>query len=178
MEFPHFAAELRGKPLREKSFKEESACCAVDSVSFAPGVPSDVTEPGDHGNDAVQKDTRNQESSGAQKKRPRARPALRRPSAPRRTSSGTPAAISGDTWQSAPDGAAPTGGSAADQTPRLKAAGSRKTPRTAHSRTFSGRLHNEGCDLTPPFRISACPMASPPASGPRESGSSPRPPPP
>jgi len=78
----------------------------VDSVSFALGIVSNVTEPGDHGYEAVQRNTGSNGSAATRKSGTRTRPAARKPSATRRKSSGTARVISGDTWQTASDGAA------------------------------------------------------------------------
>ena len=78
----------------------------MDSVSFALGIVSNVTEPGDHGYEAVQRNTGSNGSAATRKSGTRTRPAARKPSATRRKSSGTARVISGDTWQTASDGAA------------------------------------------------------------------------
>ena len=65
-EFLRIASEIRETLVREKSFKEEFARYAVDSVSFALGIVPDVTEPQDHGYEAVQKNTGNNGSAAAQ----------------------------------------------------------------------------------------------------------------
>ena len=105
-EFLRLASEIKEKLVSERSFKEEFARYAVDSVSFALGIVSSVTEPCDHGYEAVQRNTGSNESAATRKSGTRTRPAARKPSAPRRKSSGTARVISGDTWQTASDGAA------------------------------------------------------------------------
>ena len=105
-EFLRLASEIKEKLVSERSFKEEFARYAVDSVSFALGIVSSVTEPCDHGYEAVQRNTGSNESAATRKSGPRTRPAARKPSATRRKSSGTARVISGDTWQTASDGAA------------------------------------------------------------------------
>ena len=104
-EFLRLADEIRETLVREKSFKEEFARYAVDSVSFALGIVSDVTEPGDHGYEAVQKSAGSQGSSGAQGSKPQGSPEASQAAAPRQAGSQTPFTVSGDTWQTASDGA-------------------------------------------------------------------------
>ena len=104
-EFLRLAGEIKKTLGREMSFKEEFVSYAVDSVSFALGIVSNVTEPGDHGYEAVQRNTGSNGSAATRKSGTRTRPAARKPSATRRKSSGTARVISGDTWQTASDGA-------------------------------------------------------------------------
>ena len=54
-EYLRFAESLKESLANEKSFKQEFADYAVDSISFALGIASSVTEPGDNGFEAVQK---------------------------------------------------------------------------------------------------------------------------
>ena len=107
-DFLRFASELKVALVREKSFKEEFADYAIDSISFALGIPcaAAVTEPCDHGYDAVQKNTGSLGSTAAHENRPQASPAAQQTSAPRQVSRQTAFVISGDTWQTASDGAA------------------------------------------------------------------------
>ena len=65
-EFLRLASEIKEKLVSEMSFKEEFARYAVDSVSFALGIVSNVTEPGDHGYEAVQRNAGNNGSAAAQ----------------------------------------------------------------------------------------------------------------
>jgi len=65
-EFLRIAGEIKQTLVREMSFKEELARYAVDSISFALGIVSKVTEPSDRGYEAVQKNAGNQESTAAQ----------------------------------------------------------------------------------------------------------------
>ena len=71
-EYLKFADSLKESLASEKSFKQEFADYAVDSISFALGIASSVTEPGDNGFEAVQKNAggqgrrRAQGGSGAQ----------------------------------------------------------------------------------------------------------------
>ena len=65
-EFLRLAGEIKKTLVREMSFKEEFARYAVDSVSFALGIVSNVTEPGDHGYEAVQRNAGNNGSAAAQ----------------------------------------------------------------------------------------------------------------
>ena len=71
-EYLRFAESLKESLANEKSFKQEFADYAVDSISFALGIASSVTEPGDNGFEAVQKNAggqgrrRAQSGSGAQ----------------------------------------------------------------------------------------------------------------
>jgi len=71
-EYLKFADSLKESLASEKSFKQEFADYAVDSISFALGIASSVTEPGDNGFEAVQKNAggqgrrRAQSGSGAQ----------------------------------------------------------------------------------------------------------------
>ena len=71
-EYLRFAESLKESLANEKSFKQEFADYAVDSISFALGIASSVTEPGDNGFEAVQKNAggqgrrRAQGGSGAQ----------------------------------------------------------------------------------------------------------------
>ena len=106
-DFLRFASELKVALVREKSFKEEFADYAIDSISFALGIPcaAAVTEPCDHGYDAVQKNTGSLGSTAAHENRPQASPAAQQTSAPRQVSRQTAFVISGDTWQTASDGA-------------------------------------------------------------------------
>lgn len=98
-EFLRLASEIREALVREKSFKEEFARYAVDSVSFALGIVSDVTEPGDHGYEAVRKNTGSQGSSGALGSKPQVSPAAPQAPTPRQAGPQTPFTVSGDTWQ-------------------------------------------------------------------------------
>ena len=104
-EFLRLADEIRETLVREKSFKEEFARYAVDSVSFALGIVSDVTEPGDHGYEAMQKNTGSQGSSGAQESTTQGSQAAPQAAAPTQSGSGTAFTVSGDTWLTASDGA-------------------------------------------------------------------------
>ena len=104
-EFLRIASEIRETLVREKSFKEEFARYAVDSVSFALGIVSDVTEPGDHGYEAVRKNTGSQGSSGALGSKPQVSPAAPQAPTPRQAGPQTPFTVSGDTWQTSSDGA-------------------------------------------------------------------------
>lgn len=104
-EFLRLADEIRETLVREKSFKEEFARYAVDSVSFALGIVSDVTEPGDHGYEAMQKNTGSQGSSGAQESTTQGSQAAPQAAAPRQAAPQTQFTVSGDTWQTASDGA-------------------------------------------------------------------------
>ena len=107
-DFLRFASELKEALVREKSFKEEFADYAIESISFALGIPcaAAVTEPGDHGFEAVQKNNGSQKNTVYQVSNglhvnqvpPQA-------SAPRQASRQTAFVISGDTWQTASDGA-------------------------------------------------------------------------
>ena len=105
-DFLRFASELKEALMREKGFKEEFADYAIDSISFALGIPcaATVTEPCDHGYDAVQKNTGSLGSTAAHESRPQASPAVTQASSPRQ-STRTAFVISGDTWQTASDGA-------------------------------------------------------------------------
>ena len=104
-EFLRLASEIKEKLVSERSFKEEFARYAVDSVSFALGIVSSVTEPCDHGYEAVQKNSGSQGNSGAQGSKPQAGPAAPQAAAPRQASPQTAFTVSGDTWQTASDGA-------------------------------------------------------------------------
>ena len=106
-DFLRFASELKEALVREKNFKEEFADYAIESISFALGIPcaAAVTEPCDHGYDAVQKNTGSLGSTAAHENRPQASPAAQQTSAPRQVSRQTAFVISGDTWQTASDGA-------------------------------------------------------------------------
>ena len=107
-DFLRFASELKEALVREKSFKEEFADYAIESISFALGIPcaAAVTEPGDHGFEAVQKNNGSQKNTVYQVSNglhvnqvpPQA-------SAPRQASRQTAFVISGNTWQTASDGA-------------------------------------------------------------------------
>ena len=98
-EFLRLASEIKEKLVSERSFKEEFARYAVDSVSFALGIVSSVTEPCDHGYEAVQK-TNGSKGSSAQDS-PSTIPA----GTPRQSGFGTVWIVSGNTWQTASDGA-------------------------------------------------------------------------
>ncbi len=104
-EFLRIASEIKVALVRENSFKEEFARYAVDSVSFALGIVSDVTEPGDHGYEAVQKSAGSQGSSGAQGSKPQGSPAAQQTAAARQAGPQTPFIVSGDTWETASYGA-------------------------------------------------------------------------
>ena len=73
-EYQRFAGRLKESLVREQSFRQEFADYAVDSISFALGIGASVTvtEPDDHGFEAVQKNAggqgrrRAQSGSGAQ----------------------------------------------------------------------------------------------------------------
>ena len=105
-EFLRLAREIKETLVRDKSFKEEFARYAVDSVSFSLGIVSDVTEPGDHGYEAVQKNAGSLVSTPAQERKTHVRPAAaHKAAAPRKSGSGTAFTVSGDTWQTASDGA-------------------------------------------------------------------------
>ena len=106
-EFLRIASEIKEKLVSERSFKEEFARYAVDSVSFALGIVSSVSEPSDHGYEAVQRNTGSQGSSGAQESRTHASPATPQAATPTQSSGTAFAAftVSGDTWQAASDGA-------------------------------------------------------------------------
>ena len=107
-DFLRFASEHKEALVREKSFKEEFADYAIESISFALGIPcaAAVTEPGDHGFEAVQKNNGSQKNTVYQVSNglhvnqvpPQA-------SAPRQASRQTAFVISGNTWQTASDGA-------------------------------------------------------------------------
>lgn len=96
-EFLRIASEIKEKLVSEMSFKEEFARYAVDSVSFALGIVSSVTEPSDHGYEAVQK-TNGSKGSSAQDS-PSTIPA----GTPRQSGFGTVWIVSGNTWQTASD---------------------------------------------------------------------------
>ena len=106
-EFLRLASEIKEKLIREQSFKEEFARYAVDSISYALGIPSSATvaEPNDHGYDAVRKNTENQGSSAAQKSWTPGSPAAPQAATPQQNGSSTAFVVSGDTWQTASDGA-------------------------------------------------------------------------
>ena len=109
-EFLRIAGEIRETLVREKSFKEEFARYAMDSVSFALGIVSSVSEPSDHGYEAVRKDSGSQGSSGAQGSGAQGSgtqgsPKATQAAAPRQASPKTAFTVSGDTWQTASDGA-------------------------------------------------------------------------
>ena len=111
-EFLRLASEIRETLVREKSFKEEFARYAVDSVSFALGIVPDVTEPQDHGYEAVQKNTGEQGRRGSQENRNAQRggaahvsPADRQKSATVQSSRRSGWVISGNLWETASDGA-------------------------------------------------------------------------
>ena len=65
-EYLKFADSLKESLASEKSFKQEFADYAVDSISFALGIASSVTEPGDNGFEAVQKNAGGQGRRRAQ----------------------------------------------------------------------------------------------------------------
>ncbi|MDY6274381.1 MAG: hypothetical protein SPL41_05110 [Succinivibrionaceae bacterium] len=104
-EFLRLASEIRETLVREKCFKEEFARYAVDSVSFALGIVSSVSEPSDHGYEAVRKDTGSQGSTPKQESRTQGSQAAPQAPAPRQVSPKTAFTVSGDTWQTASDGA-------------------------------------------------------------------------
>ena len=96
-EFLRLASEIKEKLVSERSFKEEFARYAVDSVSFALGIVSSVTEPSDHGYEAVRKDTVSQHVITG--KYTSWQPCVAA------GSSSHSFTVSGDTWQTASDGA-------------------------------------------------------------------------
>lgn len=49
-----YARELRKSLSEQRHFREDLAGCAVDSILFALGLQDSVTEPSDHGFDAVE----------------------------------------------------------------------------------------------------------------------------
>ena len=105
-EFLRLAASLKEKLVKEQRFREEFACYAVDSVSFALGIVSEVTEPHDHGYEARQRKNGNNGSTAAhESSSPQVRPAAPQTPASQKSRSGTAFVISGDTWQTASDGA-------------------------------------------------------------------------
>ena len=67
-EYQRFAGRLKESLVREQSFRQEFADYAVDSISFALGIGASVTvtEPDDHGFEAVQKNAGGQGRRGAQ----------------------------------------------------------------------------------------------------------------
>ena len=67
-EYQRFAGRLKESLVREQSFRQEFADYAVDSISFALGIGASVTvtEPNDHGFEAVQKNAGGQGRRGAQ----------------------------------------------------------------------------------------------------------------
>lgn len=67
-DYLRFADELRESLVRDCGFRQEFADYAVDSISFALGIGSTVTvtEPGDHGFEASQKNAGGACSSGSQ----------------------------------------------------------------------------------------------------------------
>ena len=69
-DYLRYAESLKETLVRERNFKQEFADYAVDSISLAIGVSSQVTvtEPGDHGYEAVRKNTGEQGSRSAQEK--------------------------------------------------------------------------------------------------------------
>lgn len=104
-EFLRLASEIKEKLVSERSFKEEFARYAVDSVSFALGIVSNVTEPSDHCYEAVQRTNGSQGSTPKQESSTQGSPAAPQAAAPTQSGSGTAFAVSGDTWQTASDGA-------------------------------------------------------------------------
>ena len=96
-EFLRLASEIMETLVRDRSFKEEFVRYAVDSVSFALGIVSNVTEPGDHGYEAVRKDTVSQHVITG--KYTSWQPCVAA------GSSSHSFTVSGDTWQTASDGA-------------------------------------------------------------------------
>ena len=65
-EYLRFAGSLKKSLVRDRNFKQELADYAVDSISFALGLVSSVTEPDDHGYEAVQKSSGWQGNLGIQ----------------------------------------------------------------------------------------------------------------
>ena len=74
-EFLRIASEIKETLVRERGFREEFARYAVDSVSFALGIVSSVTESGDHGYEAVQRNAGSNGSTATRKSGTRTRPA-------------------------------------------------------------------------------------------------------
>jgi len=106
-EFLRIASEIKETLVSEKSFKEEFARYSVDSVSFALGIVQEVTEPGDHGYEAVRKNTGNNGSAAAQESSSaQGSTAAPQAAAPQKSGSVTAFVVSGDTWETASDGAA------------------------------------------------------------------------
>lgn len=106
-EFLRLASEIMETLVRDRSFKEEFVRYAMDSVSFALGIVSSVSEPSDHGYEAVRKITGSNGSAPKQESnKPLLRPAAPQAAARRQASTQTAFAVSGDTWQTASDGAA------------------------------------------------------------------------
>ena len=113
-DYLRFAESLKETLVRERSFKRELADYAVDSISLAIGVDSrvTVTEPDDHGYEAVQKNTGEQGRRGSQENRNAQRggaahvsPADRQKSATVQSSRRSGWVISGNLWETASDGA-------------------------------------------------------------------------
>ena len=111
-EYLRFAGSLKKSLVRDRNFKQELADYAVDSISFALGLVSSVTEPDDHGYEAVQKNTGEQGRRGSQENRNAQRggaahvsPADRQKSATVQSSRRSGWVISGNSWETASDGA-------------------------------------------------------------------------
>ena len=113
-DYLRYAESLKETLVRERNFKQEFADYAVDSISLAIGVSSQVTvtEPGDHGYEAVRKNTGEQGSRSAQEKgsaqggsTPPGGSAERQKPAPGKESPRTVRTVSGDPWQTASEGA-------------------------------------------------------------------------
>lgn len=132
-DYLRFAESLKETLVRERSFKRELADYAVDSISLAIGVDSrvTVTELDDHGYEAVQRNAVGQGSSGTLGNRSAegsgtasggtadrqpssvqedrgivtGSPADRKEPSPGQRNSRTDRVISGNSWETAPNGA-------------------------------------------------------------------------
>ena len=106
------AGSLKKSLVIDRNFRQELADYAVDSVSFAFGLVPSVKEPDDYSFDAVQKKAGEQVNRGSQENRNAQRdgnahgsPADSQKTAPKQSSRRTGWVISGNSWQTASDGA-------------------------------------------------------------------------
>lgn len=105
-EYLRFADALKESLARDKSFRQDIAGYAVDCISFALGIVSEVTEPDDCGCETVQGGTAGGGSPAAceRSNHSQACPAGPKASAPGQSSINA-SAIFGDSWETASDGA-------------------------------------------------------------------------